>query len=730
MKRIKIYALSVWGFLCLVPLSSYAQADISTPSTASATLQDIDWSTYSKTIDDLMKDQTKFYIYDIAHKKFISTGGQYGVQPITAESGMAFMLSKVEGNDDKYYIHSNVKNGEKGTGDCVGVKSGFADSDYADGNRNKVLIYIDRGTGDLVEWNYQKVDGEKGNAYVFFSYWKTVTASEGNTTTTTFGTTPHYIAYYSNNGKQYFVEDTEESNAGKCYLISEADYTQVITSHSYSYINISNMVLDGRFERMNKDADAWKWSKDNLWTEVGKDATTGKTNYDQLHTYLTNHAWYIKNDDLAFGAAWIGSEYDEGNHEGQELYQEIINLPAGYYRVDCQGFYRGEGLGEAYLFANDRTVRMQKLTDDDETKLNEQIRTIAKNDNERDPYLEAVLGAGKFLANGNSYQDGKKYTNSVYVKVGSDGKLRLGMKKNSRAGDVFADNFQLYYAGNREWYLSAANTNTGDWTYTSPDEGVNKIAWEYPVRYNLRRKFDVKAWNSFIVPFDIPADQVKTAFSGGTEDAQVKVSKFKEITENANSRQIIFEKVNLDQEGIKADTPYIIWVGKNADVTDKSQSYTFEYTANNNVTIKGPIYHIDGIIPKAFTECAPAYNGGSDITFHGFYYKNAHGAPAQSYVLSGGKMYHLTRTYTGNGIVGTCWYMSSSSSDAKPITFSFEGIDGETTAIENVALAGKQSSGRGDIYTLTGVKVGNTDLMPSLHPGIYIVNGKKMVIQK
>lgn len=39
-------------------------------------------------------------------------------------------------------------------------------------------------------------------------------------------------------------------------------------------------------------------------------------------------------------------------------------------------------------------------------------------------------------------------------------------------------------------------------------------------------------------------------------------------------------------------------------------------------------------------------------------------------------------------------------------------------------------NGRGDIYTLAGVKVDNIESMPSLQLGIYIVNGNKFVIQK
>ena len=94
--------------------------------------------------------------------------------------------------------------------------------------------------------------------------------------------------------------------------------------------------------------------------------------------------------------------------------------------------------------------------------------------------------------------DGTVYDNSVYVRVeatNSDGtgNIKLGIKKRSASGDAYVDNFKLYYCGNKEWYLNAANTSAeGGWNATTPNEKLNKEAFSYPVRYNLRRKFAVK----------------------------------------------------------------------------------------------------------------------------------------------------------------------------------------------------------------------------------------------
>ena len=61
--------------------------------------------------------------------------------------------------------------------------------------------------------------------------------------------------------------------------------------------------------------------------------------------------------------------------------------------------------------------------------------------------------------------------------------------------------------------------------------------------------------------------------------------------------------------------------------------------------------------------------------------------------------------------------MPTSESNAKGFAF-----DGETTGIENVNVAANQSK---TIYNLNGQRVSNMS-----QAGLYIVNGKKVVIRK
>lgn len=727
----------------------YAQDDSQTNiATSSYTnVQEIDWSKYAWNIDKLIKNNRKFYIYDTDLKKFVSTGGQYGVQPIAATSGMLFSIDKqTSTTETEYRLKSNVINGEDGTGDWVGLKLAFDGNDIVDGD--KYLLYIDRAKGDRVVWNFQKAGGtDNAPVYTMTSSWST--SGEAGTT--------FYLSYYQSasatDKRRFYVEQADESKAAKFYFIDEATYNSVILDEEKDYIDVSNLIKDARFERMNKEAgvhiggyfdtnDTWvdDYWKDGAWTfehpekysPVGTKAD-GSTKYDKLHNFFINDPRYIIGDVMSYGTAWIGKE------DSQVFYQDVKNIPAGYYRVNCQGFYKGEGLGEAYLFANDREVRLEKLTDKDAARFNETGIVIEHPNDNRDLYLENMLRAGKLLAGGDPYMDGTIYDNSVYVRVEATngdgtGNIKLGIKKRSASGDAYVDNFKLYYCGTKEWYLNAANTSAeGGWNVEAPDEKLNKEAFPYPVRYNLRRKFAVKKWNSFIVPCDIEGAQVKTAFSGETEATQVKVSRFEKINDLSDHIQIIFKKVDLDKEGITAGVPYIIWVGKDADVKDRSTDYSFKY-GNSDVTVKGSIYHIDGIVPQAYDVANPTVSEGG-VTFNGFYYKPTDGAPTGSYLLSGGDMYHLTAPYTGNSMVGTCWYMTIPSAPTKKVSFSFEG-ENTPTAIEMVemnpsmsdsAVAGGRSNNF--IYNLSGQRVAMKDQVKSLKPGIYVCNGKKIIVR-
>ena len=360
--------------------------------------------------------------------------------------------------------------------------------------------------------------------------------------------------------------------------------------------------------------------------------------------------------------------------------------------------------------------------------------------------IKHCVNAGKIFAESNPYEDkdvdSRKYDSSVAVLVKEDagsttGTLYIGAGKRANDGGyVFFDNFQLFYMGNKEWYLDATNTSESEFTTTKNSNdnyytpsGINHNPegddhYEYPVTYNIRRYFNVGQWESLILPCTLTGDQVKQTFGG---EQGVQLSAFKEVKGTC----VYFRAVDLDKEGIVAGTPYIIKVGKKADI-ESQKEYTFPWGNDAKVKVKGPIYQVKGVVPPTFTGDGVTIenntSAGDKVQFHGFYYDPG-AAPAKAYVVNNGNMYHLTSAW--NSFVGTSWYVTITDADghAKALSFSFDG-DSSTTAIENVTRqedAAVQTDGF--VYNLSGQRVGTRNNMSNLSSGIYVVAGKKVVVK-
>lgn len=337
--------------------------------------------------------------------------------------------------------------------------------------------------------------------------------------------------------------------------------------------------------------------------------------------------------------------------------------------------------------------------------------------------------------------DSRKYDNSVAVLVKADegsetGTLYIGAgKRANEGGYAYFDNFQLFYMGDKQWYLDATNTSKDEFTIvqntdgTNTPKGINRNPegddqYTFPVIYNIRRYFSVGKWESLILPCTLTGDQVKQTFGG---DQEVKLSVFKRVEGTC----VYFETVDTDKEGIVADKPYIIKVGKKADIETKIDEYTFPWGNNTTVKVKGPIYQVKGVVPPTFKDddvTTKEISGGYTVQFHGFYYDPG-AAPATAYVVNNGDMYHLDSDW--NGFVGTSWYVTITDAEghAKALSFSFDG-DSSTTAIENVA--GQEDAAvqtDGFVYNLSGQRVGTRNDMSNLSSGIYVVAGKKFVVK-
>lgn len=787
MKMKLFFRILVLAFCISMSLSSYAQDQ-------QGSVEEIDWSNNNQSLESIVSTSDKpkiTYLYATTPKKFVTVGGRYGAQPILAEVGMNFYVEKVaDVANGRYYIHSWVDNPttshDNGSADYLGVKptmDGYERiySELKDEAKKSIFLFVDRGklnaedykdasgnlinsSPDRVQWYIEPVSGTT-NGYKIYSTWRDNKGYSDGVVRN------YYLSYYQGpieEGKpqqKFLVVTTEESKAETFYFIQIDDYRKVINSQTKKYINVSGLVQDARFERNNKGIRNNKGSNGLVWLR-GDYGTLSKDNVWQFRYDRNDDTFVYPNSqdnvqELAYMTAWVGPNGDKDGKTGNYLIQKITGLKPGLYRVNCQGFYfnpknQNDKNNTSFVFAsqdytnisNQTTLKTIESADWDMMQ-NMTYYVSEKTPNGLNGFDNIVIkycvNAGKIFAERNPYEDkdvdSRKYDNSVAVLVKADegsetGTLYIGAGKRANDGGyAYFDNFQLFYMGDKQWYLDATNTSKDEFTITKNADDIyytpsginhNPDQYNFPVTYNIRRYFNVGKWESLILPCTLTGDQVKQTFGG---DHEVKLS----VYDRVEGTCVYFRTVDADKEGIDAGIPYIIKVGKNADIETKDVVYTFPWGNDITVTVKGPIYQVKGVVPPTINDeggvtTEEEISGGYKVQFHGFYYDPGV-APAKAYVVNNGNMYHLSSDW--NGFVGTSWYVTitDAQGNAKALSFSFDG-DSSTTAIENVA-GQEDATVQTDefVYNLSGQRVGTRNNMSNLSSGIYVVAGKKFVVK-
>lgn len=250
------------------------------------------------------------------------------------------------------------------------------------------------------------------------------------------------------------------------------------------------------------------------------------------------------------------------------------------------------------------------------------------------------------------------------------------------------------------------------------------------------------AWNSLILPVSLNKKQFENAF--GTDAVLATADHLYEQTQDGIKQHVVgFKAVKEDEDGtyLQANSPYIIWMGKQ-NVENHKGNANAEYDTWDKGTISGEIYIVDrdeeggGItyvnsssslrtIDDDFTITTDPIMGSwglTDLDFKGSYDPQQK-LNADDYIFNNGAMYHLSQSHTMKGF--RCWltptYAEDAASKAKSLTY---GFGNETTGIYNIVSPQEQSTTK--VYNLNGQRV---DSMTGIQPGIYIVNGKKVVIR-
>ena len=252
----------------------------------------------------------------------------------------------------------------------------------------------------------------------------------------------------------------------------------------------------------------------------------------------------------------------------------------------------------------------------------------------------------------------------------------------------------------------------------------------------FQRSFVEGKWNSLIMPVNLTKAQFDEAFG-----SDAKLAKATQVYDLNGNLVIGFSLVEEDKNNansayLVANTPYIINIS-----TKTALKGAITIDAG---TISGEIYKVDNsLAPGGVTftyEDDKATNpieqnfpvdpaittkwGMSGLKFIGSY-DNHQNLEASNYIWNNGDLYYLTKN--NHWMKGyRCWlaptWSGSATGNAKLLTFGFG--NGETTGIEMPSMG--NTSGSTKVYNLNGQRVDN---MLGVQPGIYIVNGKKVVVK-
>ena len=372
--------------------------------------------------------------------------------------------------------------------------------------------------------------------------------------------------------------------------------------------------------------------------------------------------------------------------------------------------------------------------------------------------------------NGNEISDKNPVTLRIGFYIDSTDKSEVDANELTAV-----DNFKLYYAGprrNPELILDEESTDLRYLTEAA-DEYKNSVL-------HLNRKLNDNMWNSLILPVDLTWGQMKRTFG----DA-VKVAKLEALTENS-VQFVTVEPDSDEQVMVKAFEPYIVFPPytqvKSSPYTvehfytskgeDNSEWLDKDYKPSNNEdnrltkTLKADHYDITmvSLDRDKLKQYVNTTNWESTTTFDatggGHGQMVCKGTMAKTYdkgkIIDGrenlngdyfmykGKLIQVPHGNKENsdepysyGLKAfRCWFelTGNTSAEGKPsqVSLLIDGVEDSTTGIDDIhgnTDCTSYKRGIEGVFNMNGQMVRRSCSLEGLPKGMYIVNGKKIIIR-
>lgn len=714
-------------------------------------------------------------LYNVGAKKFLSVGGMWGTHAsLDVSPHSIYMFWNV--NSKTFCLESKVKGSVKNP--YMGI----------DTRHNQVFMDQDPSDRSIIIFEKAKDYSETNKVYLVRIGYKTklgyLTAYPDNEDKLCDYQTSIATETQEYKNQEWKVITKNEYyllfNTNPAYMKSPVDASFLIACPEFRANNAdaTKWNITGKDNKLPEDweshmrfGDEKMYKKHNQLNQTGSGAWVS---YNENHQRDYGQYFYCYTKGL----------------RGFTFYQDVQVHKAGWYLLRCNGFSTANSSESITTNGNPLAKLFITVVNANSNEIIDKYSTAAFNGISQAD-AEALGNTHDKAGIGKAFFEGK-YENQVQICIDKDLNgneitsenpvtLRIGFyvdptpdgKPAVADNELTAvDNFRLLYAGPRRSTELILDEESTDLRYLTEakDEYTNSVL-------HLNRKLNANMWNSLILPVDLTWGQMKRTFG----DA-VKVAKLAALTENS-VQFVTVEPDSDDDVMVTAFEPYIVFPpytevksipytadrfytseGENNDEwLDKD--YKPSKDENNRLTKTINADHYDITMVSLDREKLKKYlnttNWESTITFpatgggHGTMvckgtmaktYENGKIIPGRDdlngdYFMYKGKLIQVPHNENGKqysyGLKAfRCWFELTDNASAggklSQVSLLIDGVEDSTTGIADIHGSTDCTSykrGIEGVFNINGQMVRRSCSLEGLPKGMYIVNGKKIIIR-
>lgn len=709
-------------------------------------------------------------LYNVGAKKFLSIGGLWGTQAALNVSPHSIYMYWNK-NSKTYFLESKV------SGSSAGSYMGIIWDKFI----KKNMLFMDRG-GSRVTFERGKDYTEKNKVYLVNI------ADQGFLTA--YPDDEKKICNYASKAtegtQEYKNQEWKVITKNEYY-----ELFKITPANMESVVDASFLITCPDFRINDIDAAKWTIGGENLPNDVKSHVYFGDKKMYKTYDLIGNtkdDSWTGRTEPHHADYGLYFYCYTKGLR-GFTFYQDVKVHKGGWFLLRCNGFstanssenIKQNGKPLANLFITVLDANNNPINDKYSTAT---LNGISQADAESlgNTYDKAGIGHAFFegeyenqvqicldkALDGNEISD----KNPVTLRIGFYIDSTPNGKPAVAANELTAvDNFKLYYAGprrNPELILDEESTDLRYLTEAA-DEYKNSVL-------HLNRKLNDNMWNSLILPVDLTWGQRKRTFG----DA-VKVAKLAALTENS-VQFITVEPKNDDDRMVTAFEPYIVYPPytqvKSSPYTvehfytskgnDNSEWLDKDYKPSNNEdnrltkTLKADHYDITmvSLDREKLKEYVNTTNWESTTTFDatggGHGQMVCKGTMAKTYdkgkIIDGrdnlngdyfmykGKLIQVPSGNKENSVepysyglkAFRCWFELTDNRKQSQVSLLIDGVEDSTTGIDDIhgnTDCTSYKRGIEGVFNMNGQMVRRSCSLEGLPKGMYVVNGKKIIIR-